>query len=537
MEKKVKELYDSIKIEYKLTFISAFVCGLFAHLYQFTNKIPNYDEYGQTPAGLGATLSLGRWGLELAAKIYGFFFGWFSFPMVNGVNTLIFISLAACFIVASFRIRDKVICVLTGGMCTVFPVVVSTYFFMFTAPYYGLSLLLVSIAAFLCIDRTKEGSRGRRTLRIVVSILLACLATGIYQAYIAVYISMLLIDVIVTAFRDKEDPKAMIIRAVKYCACIVISLILYYVIMKTVNAAAGVEAGSYRGMDNMHLSVGGLIYGILSCYRAFFSLPTGADVMAVNYSTAIKIIYAIMMIMIFLPSLLNLANKKKALLTRLIMILGTMMLPAALFFVFIISQFGDGTVYTLMIYASVFIFIYPLILCDNLEVDEETVFRKRICGLISNVTAIASGLCIILFFWYDNANYQGLQYTHYHDMAYFQTLMTQVKSLEGYREDMPVAILGEFDDDTNRAGSLMEYHFHLGGKWETNINYKNRVMLWFCYLGFTPEVIEDRDSLLEISQKPEVAGMPTYPDAGSIAIVDDTVVIKANESIESPALY
>ena len=159
IEEKVKKIFNSIDIKYKYTFVSALVCGLCAHLYHFTNKIPNYDEYGQTPGGIGATLGLGRWGLELLARIYGFFFGWFSFPMVNGPVALFFIIMSACLIVAAFDIRDRFLCMLTGGICVVFPTVVSTYFFMFTAHYYAMSLFGACLAALLLIRNTPARDR------------------------------------------------------------------------------------------------------------------------------------------------------------------------------------------------------------------------------------------------------------------------------------------------------------------------------------------------------------------------------------------
>ncbi len=535
IEKKVFKLYKALDIRYKITFLGTLLCGLCAHLYQFTNKIPNYDEYGQTPGGIGATLSLGRWGLELSARIYGLFFGWFSFPLVNGLIMLFLISVSACFVVAALEIKDKVICFLLGGMCAVFPTVTSTYFFMFTAQYYGLALLCSCAASYILVKCCFVGSR--RIYRVVISVLLMSFATGIYQAYAAVFVSILLIDALIRCFQDKEELKNIFSGGIMYCFCILISLILYMLITVTVNRILGIELSDYHGMGSMgSLSVGKLIYSVISCYRAYFSLPLRQDILELNYSYAVKLIYAVAICVTMLVPLINMADKNKRIQTRILFLLGTLMLPVAVFLIFILSAFGDGAVYTLMVYAAVFILLYPMVLCDKFA-ETPVIFGELIKNIMSYISCAAVGVCIIIYFWYANANYQGLQYTHYHDMAYFQTLMTQIKSLDGYDQDMPVAILGEFDDSTNKAGSLMEYHFNIGGKWETNINYKNRVMIWFCYLGFTPDVIEEKERLQVISDKPAVREMPLYPDAGSVAIVDDVVVIKASDSIESYSLY
>ena len=59
-EEEVKNKLKTIELRYYVTFVTAIICGLGAHIYQFTNKNFNYDELGQTPAGYGAGIGLGR---------------------------------------------------------------------------------------------------------------------------------------------------------------------------------------------------------------------------------------------------------------------------------------------------------------------------------------------------------------------------------------------------------------------------------------------------------------------------------------------
>lgn len=95
-------------------------------------------------------------------------------------------------------------------------------------------------------------------------------------------------------------------------------------------------------------------------------------------------------------------------------------------------------------------------------------FREKVDILL----CLALFCNILIYICFANGNYQAPQYTTYHDLAYFETLTTQVKSLG----------------------------------------------------GFTPEIIEFRDSGY-LSEMDEVKTMPCYPEDGSIAIVGDTVVI------------
>ena len=52
----------------RLPFISAFLFGLAAHMFAFTNKLVNADEI-ESLFGKGATITSGRWGLELLARL------------------------------------------------------------------------------------------------------------------------------------------------------------------------------------------------------------------------------------------------------------------------------------------------------------------------------------------------------------------------------------------------------------------------------------------------------------------------------------
>ena len=85
-----------------------------------------------------------------------------------------------------------------------------------------------------------------------------------------------------------------------------------------------------------------------------------------------------------------------------------------------------------------------------------------------------------------------------------------------------------FEIQHSRQRSLMGEYFNISGKSDTNVNYFNNIYLWKSYLGFTPEIIEFRDSGY-LSEMDEVKSMLCYPEDGSIAIVGDTVVIKASE--------
>lgn len=69
------EWYRNLSGAVKTAFYAAFAAGLAAHLYQFTNKLYNYDELANTPGGIGLSTEQGRWLLNWMGRFMRSVFG------------------------------------------------------------------------------------------------------------------------------------------------------------------------------------------------------------------------------------------------------------------------------------------------------------------------------------------------------------------------------------------------------------------------------------------------------------------------------
>ena len=528
-EEEVIRRLKLIEKKYYVAFILTIICGLFAHLYQFTNKNFNYDELGQTPAGFGAGIELGRWGLQLVGDTVGLFFRTYSLPMINGMITLIFVAFSACVIIEVFDIKDNVCCFLIGGILATFPSLVGTYFFMFTAPYYGLAMLLSCVAAKYIIKGILD--KGIAYKDIIIGFLCLTLSTGIYQSYCSVTLCIILMDVVIRLYLKKREWKSILIRGILYCITFVASLGTYIGIAKIATKISGIALSGYRGIEDMgSVNLGALAYSIIKTYLNYFRLMTKEDIYQINPIFLVNLIFVIINI-VLIVLLVNRLREKEELVNKIGLIFAILLMPIAMFFPEVMTQ-ARGGVYSLMTYSVSFVFILPIVLYEKrnrvlLQGEGNLVSKKK--DIIGRTLCISVFINILVYIWFANGNYQALQYTTYHDLAYFETLATQVKSLDGYTPDLKVALVGDrFDDPTFKAGSLMGEYFDISGKSDTNVDYFNNIYLWKSYLGFTPEIIEFRDSGY-LSEMDEVKAMPCYPEDGSIAIVGDTVVIKASE--------
>ena len=66
------------------TFIGALISGLAAHLFQYANKMYNYDDLFVNPGGFGTGVESGRWFLQIMGEWVNKYFGNYSLPMFNG---------------------------------------------------------------------------------------------------------------------------------------------------------------------------------------------------------------------------------------------------------------------------------------------------------------------------------------------------------------------------------------------------------------------------------------------------------------------
>lgn len=536
-EEEVMNKLKSIEIRYYVAFFSALICGLGAHLYQFTNKSFNYDELGQTPAGYGTQIELGRWGLWMIEKTVGALFRTYSLPFINGMTTLILVALSTCLLVKAFDIRDKICCALIGGCFVVLPALVSTFFFMFTSTCYGIGMFCACLSGLELTTGVKILENSKKAdlsgiLKIVAGLLLFEFSLGIYQTNCAIALGILLIDIMLGLYDTKESDewKLLLRRGIVYCGMFGVGVLCYVSIMNFFCVVSGTPLSGYRGIDSIGtINLGMTFFSVIRTFEDYIALMTSKDVYQINPTIPVRVVFIIINVVVLLL-VVNRLRKKDSLMIHIGLVATVLLMPIVIFFPEILLQSGGS--YAIMFMSSIYIFVTPLVLYDRYV---RTLYDKRENKGKGKKDYIGRVLCISLFcnvlvyIWFANGNYQALQYTTYHDLAYFETLATQIKSLDGYTPDLKVALVGDgFDDPTFRAGGLMDEYFDIGGKFDTNINYFDNVYLWTRYLGFTPEVIEFRESGY-LSDMDEVKAMPCYPVDGSIAIIGDTVVIKASE--------
>ena len=172
----VKEVWNKIPAAVKSAFFGAVVIGLLTHIYEFTNKLYNYDELMNTPNGYGTGAESGRWFLKILGDIFGAQFGNYSLPFVSGMISVLLLAISAGLIADMFQMQSKLFAVALGGFFISFPAVTSTFLFMYSSPFYCVAVLFSVLAAWLMIRFP-----NKILLNIFSVVLIAC-SLGIYRA-------------------------------------------------------------------------------------------------------------------------------------------------------------------------------------------------------------------------------------------------------------------------------------------------------------------------------------------------------------------
>lgn len=512
MENQAKRLSD---VE-RAAFLSTFLIGIISHIYALTNNFIYAD--GTQVDGLGATYSSGRWMLGELEQLLEWTIGIWQTPVFNGVCVCCFIAMSGILIVRLFDIKNKITACLIGVIMVVFPVVASTFAYMYTAAAYFFALLL-SVWGIFYIIRSKK--------RFLLGTLFIAAAMGIYQAYFSVSVAIALMYLIIGLFFSKEPFSGMILKGLKYLAGLILSLGEYLCFNKIFCILKHIELNSYQGIADMGKdSAKSILIRIPQAYADFFIPSAWGGINGTAFMCRLVIcVMALIVAMVILCVIFG----ESSFCCRMLGCVLCILLPLAFDLVFLMSASENYFVHTLMRYTLVFLFVFLLILAERVE--GLTIFAEKVSWnlLISSLSVIIISGISIGYIYANNAAYQRMTILQKQAESYFTVLVSEIKDMEGYQDEMPVAYVGERKIEDASLGNLSSDIGNVTGFAYTipgmlnNWGWKREL---FLYTGFQPN--ETGQDFLE-ANKELVDEMPCYPDDGGIRIIDGTVVVKFAE--------
>ncbi len=509
LTEKFKAALKGLSGSEKTVFLSIFLCGLLAHLFIFTNIIPNFDGISRVYEEQQMTLA-GRWSLHYATVV-----NWCTqMPMVIGVLSNFFLALSGVLIVRMFRIRSCGLAGIWGAVYAVFPAIADTYAYTFTASAYCIAIFLAVLGVLLA----KKG----KWWGIAAGAALLAFAMGVYQAYATVAIILCVLLVIRQITQPEQEVGDILKTGIGYIVFLIVGAVLYYVTLLVFLKIKDLQMWSYLGMSDInqgypfHLLPTAFKQSYVQVGQFFFG---GANGLTSPLFLGLNVLLAVLSAVLVVVSV-----KKEKLYKAPVKLIGfavlLVLLPLAANFVQIISPMSAPRL--LMKFSFVYLYLLPVILLDWLEIKGKAYV---------SLTVVGAMLVSSLYFWqYDNLLYTMLNHAHRSTLSYVTRMVSRVESCDGYEYGMPIIVIGGFPSDRYDTDIETFAVVRSESAFSSSVIPLNKHIYYYMNDWLNVPAKEPADELcLALTATEEFKAMPLYPNEGSVQIIDGCVVVKAAE--------
>ena len=505
-EIKIGKYTLQINEQWKIGFIATWIFGLLAHAYRFFNFLPTWDTMFNFK-GTGATFYSGRCFL-------GFFSGLsteYDMAWLNGAFSLFYISIVVVLLADMFEIKSKMATVMLAALIVTFPTVTSTFAYMFTADGYMMAFLL-SVLGVYCTWKWKFG--------IFPGMAFIGLSMGTYQAYISVTLIVVVLLALMHLVVEGKTFKEVFFADWKYVAVVIGGAVFYKVVSGILNSYYGIVLTGYQGIDSVGImsfeEYGQAVHKSMSSLAHFWCLHGG--LFATNKYGLVNA--AIVGGIVLATVLLVIKNKTyKNIPGLLITVVALIVLP---FLPFSVNFVSPGTSYhTLMQMGICFIYVLLLLYLERGKWNHVIEKGLKVFGVLV--------LAFICYFNTLQANYAYTSMNLSYEKSYgiCSNILDRIEQLEEYPDISKVAIIGRYQadsagfEDLNPTIMGVSQDTFLWGEY-------HYISMWNSCFGRS-FAMSSGDEKAAIQETEEYQNMSVYPARDSVAVINDTIVIKLSE--------
>lgn len=515
MAEKIEKIFD--KRILRQSFLYTFLLGLAAHGYCFLNLMVSHDSlyelyiYSQwKKANLGRIfytiyLSLTRGRIVL--------------PWLIGVLTLCWISIAVYFVAQIFHVQKSGFVLLISGIFVTNPTVyavAATYIQDLDVDMFSMVLSVLSV--YLWTRVIGEENIKKKYLCLIIGGAVLSVALGIYQSYISLAITLIIIYSIKELLENKKYKEVMI-NGCHGIGMLIIAAVLYLIELKVVEILTGVStmsSNSYNSLGNMSKAFSGnVVANILNTYLNFIN--AFKNLVLTSYPESISlIILGITAIVIVLAAVRGLIQIKWE--SKILFVLLAVVLPFGMNITYFLS---GGVAHVLTQYALWMIYLLATVLVIWLK-EQETVpllIRKAAFILMAGCISFA----IVENIQTSNSIYVKKDLEYQATLSYMTRVVDRIEEQEEYIPgETPVLIIGEYLNGTAKYG--FERYERITGVGNTrSVTYYGTYEVYFEYiLGTEINLCENS----ELESDSRVAEMPVFPKQGSVKMIDGILVVK-----------
>lgn len=321
-------------------------------------------------------------------------------------------------------------------------------FFMYIVPYFAVAVFMIVLGVYLCVNYKWGG---------ICSIILMACSMGIYQAYLPFAATLYVVLLLMRLF-DDEEVMPVIRSAVYYFINIVLGVGLYFILTKLSLLVTGEELTQTKGIDTMgQFDVSRISEIVKTIFRNITGVFCGND-LEISYNYAVRLMYLILFLcsVYCVARIIIRAYRRKEYLRCAAVFVLISAFEIAINSIYIMCSEG---IYSLMYFSYVFLMLLPLCMLEHSAQWKQN--KVYLCA--EYVTAAGLMIGIVSYCHFANAQYLSIELSYKQAESYCTTLITQIKSVEGYSDELPVAFVGHnIKDKTLYENNVMDAVFLSG---------------------------------------------------------------------------
>lgn len=506
----------------KLCFLSGMIIGLVTHFYMLTNKFTNWDDINSLST-FGSGDFIGRWFLKYIHPLGSIH----SIPAVHGFLFIFFLSLSACLVLEILNIKNTTSAILVPVVMVTFPSVVSTMTFMFMAHTSGIGIFMVCFSIYL-LRKYKFGW-------FPCSVMLICVL-GIYQSYVCLAITLMLMGMIVDIINGKKFPDS-----VKHgVICVIILGVSVLIYMKLSHFIyPNMENETYGGVGSMgEIPIDEMPRLIGRCYKRFLEFFLWKPfAFMTKVSQVTNIITSILAVVLF-AVVVKCKKIYKDILNLLLIILLCGFIPLGAAFIYFMAPEVDYSMLMLYAYALIYVFVLALLEYCTVEwglIKNLKKWQKYICWGLIIITVSTVSVSAYTDYLVTNKAYLRTDIASERVKAYFNRVLVMAFSTEGFEEGDKITILGDFYYKDNPSSVEMDIFDSEGLRELSGVALENglitagaRDRFIKTFLGYELAKL-DWSEKEAIKESDEYKSMSVYPEDGCVKKINDVWVVKMCE--------
>lgn len=525
MSKQIKRylnyLSNALKQNKKIIFcalISTFAWGTIAHGSFFLHNSFSHDSLNElVPSVMGNSwkIQLGRVFVPIYRLILGEIV---TTPWTIGLLSLFYIAIAVFLVAKIFKIKSRSIIVLISGIfVTNISVISITATYIHDLDCYMFALALSVFAVYLW----RKYKKGYLCGAIPI-----CFSLGLYQSFISVTITLIIISLIICLINEKEANK-VIRNGIKGCVMLVGGGILYYVAIKVICFISGTPllSGGYNSLDvasstPILIFIKNIFAGWNNTFKQFFSQ------ISIYPEFLFSVLNAIILVIIAICTIKALFSKELKIKAKILLVVLVALLPISMNVVYALT---NGMSHDLMHYA-----IWLTNLLALLMIVKSPTNSLKSALRSSLLMAVSGALLVILWSNTQVANivYLKKDLEQKANLSLFTRIVQQIEDYPGYISgETPVVFVGKPDSELKEIPGLEKFYKITGSdnKYVLGAAEQTYYRAYFSYILHNPANIADSVTWDKIQNDERVIDMSCYPKKESMSMIDNIMVIKLGE--------